>query len=56
MKTCPKCGKKYSGYHALSREDNKTEICSDCGVAEALKRYVEEVRSQRENKFNMKGE
>lgn len=33
---CPKCGKKYRDYPALSREDNKTEICPECGVAEAL--------------------
>lgn len=33
---CPKCGKKYYGYPALSREDNKTEICSECGIREAL--------------------
>lgn len=33
---CPKCGKYYVGYHALSREDNKTEICSECGVGEAV--------------------
>lgn len=33
---CPKCGKYYTGYPALSREDNKTNVCSECGVAEAL--------------------
>ena len=33
---CPKCGKETTDYPALSRKDNKTEICSDCGVAEAF--------------------
>ena len=33
---CPKCGKTYTGYPALSRCDNKTEICSVCGTKEAL--------------------
>ena len=33
---CPKCGKTLKGYPALSRTDNKTEICSDCGILEAL--------------------
>lgn len=33
---CPMCGRIYSGYPALSRRDNKTEICSDCGTKEAL--------------------
>ena len=33
---CPKCGKYYIGYPALSRKDNKTNICTKCGVAEAF--------------------
>lgn len=34
---CPKCGKRYTGHPALSREDGKTEICSLCGSREALR-------------------
>lgn len=33
---CSKCGKYFIGYPALSRKDNKSEVCSECGVAEAL--------------------
>lgn len=33
---CPKCGYTYTEHPALSREDNKTEICPDCGVQEAF--------------------
>lgn len=33
---CPKCGKGYSEHPALSRFDNQTLICPDCGVREAL--------------------
>lgn len=33
---CPKCGKAYTDYPALSREDGETKICPDCGVREAL--------------------
>ena len=33
---CPKCGQPYIGIPALSREDNKTIICPDCGVRESL--------------------
>ena len=34
--TCPICGKEYTGAPALSREDNKTLICPDCGTRQAL--------------------
>ena len=34
---CPNCGKKYTGYPAISRMDNTTEICPHCGLNEALK-------------------
>lgn len=37
---CPKCSKYYIGYPALSREDNKTEICPECGIREALLYFV----------------
>ena len=33
---CPKCGLPYEGRPAFSRDDNKTLICPDCGVREAL--------------------
>lgn len=33
---CPKCGKTYTTYPALSRRDNRTEICGKCGTREAL--------------------
>lgn len=33
---CPKCGKEYTGKPALSRLDNATLICPDCGILEAL--------------------
>lgn len=33
---CPKCGQAYTAYPALSREDNETLICPDCGTREAL--------------------
>lgn len=36
---CPKCHQPYVGYPALSRDDDKTEICPACGVREALEAY-----------------
>ena len=36
MRTCPKCGREYQEHPAISRADNVTEICPDCGTLEAL--------------------
>ena len=33
---CPLCGKPYSDVPALSRTDNQTPICPDCGIRQAL--------------------
>ena len=37
---CPICKKTYTDYPALSRRDNKTEICPECGMREALGQYL----------------
>ena len=42
---CPKCGKYYAGYPALSRVDNKTEICPECGVREAAENYLRALKT-----------
>ena len=33
---CPVCGRAYTEPPALSRRDNTTDICPDCGMMEAL--------------------
>ena len=33
---CPHCEENSTGYPALSRRDNKTDICSKCGEIEAF--------------------
>lgn len=33
---CPKCGETYWERPAVSRADNRTLICPDCGTREAL--------------------
>ena len=38
-KKCPKCGKTYTKYPALSRRDNKTYICPQCGTEEAMEDF-----------------
>lgn len=35
-RTCPKCGQSYTEHPALSRVDNESLICADCGTREAL--------------------
>ena len=39
VKKCPRCGMEYTQFPALSRRDNKTYICPDCGVAEAFEDF-----------------
>lgn len=36
---CPICGKELGQYPVISRKDNKTEICSNCGTLEALEAF-----------------
>jgi predicted RNA-binding Zn-ribbon protein involved in translation (DUF1610 family) len=40
MKNCPRCEQNeldpIEARNALSRRDNKTYICNDCGIDEAL--------------------
>lgn len=33
---CPICGREFSGHPALSRADNATLICPECGQRQAL--------------------
>lgn len=33
---CPRCKQDIPDYPSLSRFDNATEICSQCGILEAL--------------------
>ena len=45
IRICPTCGKEYQGHPAVSRKDNKTLICSDCGVKEAIQDYLGYLRT-----------
>lgn len=43
MLTCAKCGKEFpEGMEAISRKDNKTILCPDCGEEEAMGEFVDE--------------
>lgn len=42
MRQCPICGREYIEYPAISRKDNLTEICPECGLMEALEDMMKE--------------
>ena len=43
---CPRCGRGYYGAPALSRKDNETLICPDCGTREALESIGVDLQEQ----------
>ena len=47
---CPHCGRLIGKHPAVSRRDNKTDVCSNCGTREAL----EDWEKHMEDKMNKK--
>jgi len=45
---CPLCGKDYDGHPAISRKDNKTKICSHCGIGES---FIDFIKNQKDENF-----
>lgn len=43
---CPLCGRAYHGVPALSRTDNETLICPDCGTRQALQSIGVDAKEQ----------
>lgn len=50
---CPICNKPLGKYPAISREDNKTKICSNCGTLEALAAFKESLKDDKTNEENI---
>lgn len=51
MAICPKCNKRYAkDKGALSRRDNKTEICPQCGYKEAMEDFERTFSIKRKGK------
>ena len=46
IRKCPYCGAEYQGHPAISRKDNKTPICPDCGTREALESIGIDIKEQ----------
>lgn len=49
IKVCPICGKEYTEHPAISRKDDKTEICPRCGIHEGLESYLNSKLEGKEN-------
>ena len=52
MRRCPKCGRSLGDRPALSRRDNKTDICSECGFKEAMEDAQKIINSNQGGKEN----
>ena len=39
IKVCPRCSRPYFGPSALSRADNETQICPDCGTKDIKSKF-----------------
>ena len=48
MEKCPKCGRNFERLLALSRVDNKTMICDECGIMEALESFPQGILTLQE--------
>ena len=48
IRICPRCGNAYHGVPALSRTDNETLLCPDCGTREALESIGVDAQEQDE--------
>ena len=46
IRICPRCGRSYHEAPALSRADNETLICPDCGTREALESIGVDAKEQ----------
>ncbi len=46
ISVCPRCGQTYHGRPAVSRVDNRTQLCPDCGTREALESIGVDVKEQ----------
>lgn len=47
IQRCPKCKKEFTEHPAISREDNETEICPECGVREAMEAYMKATKAKK---------
>lgn len=46
MRECARCKKSFDGFPAISRKDNKTEICPECARLEAVEAYRDFIEAE----------
>lgn len=52
MALCPKCSENFiEGRGVISRKDNKTEICPECGYKESVEEYQKHYAVEKTNKI-----
>ena len=51
---CPICRGVYTEHPAISRRDNRTEICPMCGIGEALEAMADFLISGRKEEHTLK--
>lgn len=49
IRRCPKCKREYTAEPAISREDNKTEICPSCGLIESLENLQSHLEKEKDD-------
>ena len=51
IRRCPRCNREYVAPPAISREDNKTEICPNCGILESLDAFSEHIEKEKRKSY-----
>ena len=51
IRHCPKCNREYVTSPAISRQDNKTEICPNCGLFESLVALGEHTQKEKRKSY-----
>ena len=47
-RVCPICGRTYTAPPAISRTDNRTPVCPDCGIRQSLESIGVSLKEQEE--------
>lgn len=54
IRRCPRCNREYVASPTISRQDNKTEICPNCGMIESLVTFSEHIEKEKRKSYRRK--